>query len=143
MIYMYLFYVIPVIGNTIGVAGFAFVLYSVYIYIMFYNYDIDRELIDKSVKDTYYATKCGHKFALKVIKLIRDNAIKRANNKLIIGCILIMFSFAIPSEKKLYAIYGIGSTIDYIKSNDKAKEIPNKAIDCIYKYLDNYSKNSK
>lgn len=143
MIYMYLFYVIPVIGNTIGVAGFAFVLYSVYIYIMFYSYDIDRELIDKSVKDIYYATKCGHKFALKVIKLIRDNAIKRANNKLIIGCILIMFSFAIPSEKKLYAIYGIGSTIDYIKSNDKTKEIPNKAIDCIYKYLDNYSKNSK
>lgn len=143
MIYMYLFYVIPVIANIIGVAGFSFALYSVYIYIMFYNYDIDKELIVKSVKDNYYATKCGHKFALKVIKLIRDNAIKRANNKLIIGCILIMFSFAIPSEKKLYTIYGIGSTIDYIKSNDKAKEIPNKAIDCIYKYLDNYSKNSK
>ena len=143
MIYMYLFYVIPVIGNIISVAGFAFALYSVYIYIMFYNYDIDKDLIDKSVKDTYYATKCGHKFALKVIKLIRDDAIKRANNKLIIGGILIIFSFAIPSEKKLYAIYGIGSTIDYIKSNDKAKEIPDKAIDCIYKYLDNYSKNSK
>lgn len=143
MIYMYLFYLVPVIANIIGVVGVAFVLYSLYIYIMFYEYDIDKELIDKSVKDTYYATKCGHKFALKVIKFIRDNAIKRANNKLIIGCILIVFSFAIPSEKKLYAIYGIGSTIDYIKSNDKAKEIPNKAIDCIYKYLDNYSKNSK
>lgn len=143
MIYMYLFYLIPVIANIIGVVGISFVLYSLYIYVMFYSYDIDRELIDKSVKDTYYATKCGHKFTLKVIKLIRDNAIKRANNKLIIGCILIMFSFAIPSEKKLYAIYGIGSTIDYIKSNDKAKEIPNKAIDCIYKYLDNYSKHSK
>ena len=143
MIYMYLFYLIPVIGNILGVTGFSFVLYSVYIYIMFYNYDIDIKLIDKSVKDTYYATKCGHKFALKVIKLIRDNAIKRANNKLIIGGILIVFSFAIPSEKKLYAIYGIGSTIDYIKSNDKAKELPDKAIDCIYKYLDNYSKNSK
>ncbi len=143
MIYMYLFYVIPVIANIIGVVGVAFVLYSLYIYIMFYEYDIDKELIDKSVKDTYYATRCGHKFALKVIKLIRDNAIKRANNKLIIGSILIVFSFATPSEKKLYAIYGIGSTIDYIKSNDKVKEIPDKAIDCIYKYLDNYSKNSK
>lgn len=143
MVYMYLFYVIPVIANIISIAGVAFILYSLYIYIMFYEYDIDKKLIDKSVKDTCYATKCGHKFALKVIKLIRDDAIKRANNKLIIGCILIVFSFAIPSEKKLYAIYGIGSTIDYIKSNDKAKEIPNKAIDCIYKYLDNYSKNSK
>ena len=143
MVYMYLFYVIPIIADIIGIAGFAFIFYSLYIYIMFYNYDIDMELIDKSVKDNCYATKYGHKFVLKVIKLIRDNAIKRANNKLIIGGILIIFSFAIPSEKKLYAIYGIGSTIDYIKSNDKAKEIPNKAIDCIYKYLDNYSKNSK
>ena len=143
MVYMYLFYVLPIIADIIGIASFAFILYSLYIYVMFYSYDIDRELIDKSVKDNYYATKCGHKFALKVIKLIRDNAIKRANNKLIIGGILMIFSFAIPSEKKLYAIYGIGSTIDYIKSNDKAKEIPDKAIDCIYKYLDNYSKNSK
>ena len=143
MIYMYLFYLIPVIACIIGVAGFVFVVYSLYIYIMFYSYDIDTELIDKYVNDNFYATKCGHKFALKVIKLIRDDAIKRANNKLIIGTILIVFSFAVPSEKKLYAIYGIGSTIDYIKSNDKAKEIPDKAIDCIYKYLDNYSKNSK
>lgn len=142
MIYMYLFYLIPVIAIIIGIAGFAFVVYSLYIYIMFYEYDMDRNLVVKSYsEDNYCATDCGQKFALKVIKLIRDDAIKRANNKLIIGCILIVFSFAIPSEKKLYAIYGIGSTIDYIQSNDKAKEIPNKAIDCIYKYLDDYSKN--
>lgn len=144
MIYMYLFYLIPVIACIIGVAGFILVVYSLYIYIMFYEYDTDHKLIDKSLDGThYYTTTCGEKFALKVIKLIKDDVIKRANNKLIIGAILIVFSFAIPSEKKLYAIYGIGSTIDYIKSNDKAKEIPNKAIDCIYKYLDNYSKNSK
>ena len=144
MIYMYLFYLIPVIACIIGVAGFVFVLYSLYIYIMFYEYDIDCKLIDKSLDGTrHYVTTCGEKFALRVIKLIKEDAIKRANNKLIIGTILIVFSFVVPSEKKLYAIYGIGSTIDYIKSNDKAKEIPNKAIDCIYKYLDNYSKNSK
>ena len=111
---------------------------------MFYEYDTNYKLFDKSLDGThYYTTSCGDKFALRVIKLIKEDAIKRANNKLIIGTILIVFSFAVPSEKKLYAIYGIGSTIDYIKSNDKAKEIPNKAIDCIYKYLDNYSKNPK
>ena len=111
---------------------------------MVYSYDIDEDLVRNSYnRNKYYVTNCGEKFALKVIKLIRDNAIKRANNKLTIDIVLIVFSFAIPSEKKLYAIYGIGSTIDYIQSNDKAKEIPNKAIDCIYKYLDNYSKDSK
>lgn len=144
MIYMYLFYLIPVIACIIGVAGFVFVVYSLYIYIMFYEYNTDYKLIDKSLDGThYYTTTCGEKFTLRVIKLIKEDAIKRANNKLIIGAILIVFSFAVPSEKKLYAIYGIGSTIDYIKSNDKAKEIPNKAIDCIYKYLDNYNKNPK
>ena len=51
MIYMYLFYLIPVIANIIGVIGISFVLYSLYIYVMFYEYDIDIELIDKSVKD--------------------------------------------------------------------------------------------
>ena len=144
MVYMYLFYLIPVIACIIGAAGFVFVVYSLYIYIMFYEYDTDCKLIDKSLDGTrHYVTTCGEKFTLRVIKLIKEDAIKRANNKLIIGTILIVFSFAVPSEKKLYAIYGIGSTIDYIKSNDKAKEIPDKAIDCIYKYLDNYSKNSK
>ena len=29
--------------------------------------------------------------------------------------------------------YGMGNTIDYIRTNDKA-------IDCIYKYLDEHSK---
>ena len=47
---------------------------------------------------------------------------------------------AVPSESKLYVIYGIGNTIDYIRTNDKAKQLPDKAIDCIYKYLDEHSK---
>ena len=29
-----------------------------------------------------------------------------------------------PSEKDMFMIYGIGGTIDYIKSNDTAKQIP-------------------
>lgn len=144
MIYMYLFYLIPTIAIIIGIAGTALIVYSLYLYIMFYSYDIDAGLIHKSYNNNKcYVTDCGEKFVIKVIKLIRDNAIKRANNKLIIGTILLVVSFIVPSERKLYAIYGIGSTIDYIQSNDKAKEIPNKAIDCIYKYLDNYSKDSK
>lgn len=144
MIYMYLFYLIPTIGVIIGVVGVGFILYSLYIYILFYSYDIDYKLFNKTFNETRYCiTDCGEKFALKVVKLISDNAIKRANNKLIIGAVLIVFSFAIPSEKKLYVIYGVGATVDYIKSNDKAKEIPNKAIDFIYKYLENYTNPSK
>lgn len=50
----------------------------------------------------------------------------------IIACIGIVISFFVPSESKLYVIYGMGNTIDYIRTNDKAKQLPDKAIDCIY-----------
>lgn len=44
------------------------------------------------------------------------DAIKRANRKLIIGFVMIVISFFVPSESKLYVIYGMGNTIDYIRT---------------------------
>lgn len=50
-----------------------------------------------------------------------------------IGCAFV------PSKKEMIAIYGLGTTIDYIKSNDKAKQLPDKAVDALCKYLDSIS----
>ena len=52
---------------------------------------------------------------------------------LIVGIIGDIFT---PSTKEIYAIYGIGGTIDYIKSNDKAKQLPDKCIDALTRYMD-------
>ena len=43
-----------------------------------------------------------------------------------------------PTTEEAYIIYGIGGTIDYIKSNDTAKQIPDKCIIAIDKLLDEY-----
>ena len=48
------------------------------------------------------------------------------------GIILCFF----PSKEDLLAIYGIGGTIDYIQSNDKAKELPDKVVDALTEYLE-------
>lgn len=48
-----------------------------------------------------------------------------------------------PSQKELLAIYGLGGTIDYIKSNDKAKQIPDKCIDALTRYVDSIEKENK
>ena len=45
-------------------------------------------------------------------------------------------NFFIPTQKEMMMIYGLGSTIDYIKSNDKAKQLPDKAVDALTRYLD-------
>ena len=41
----------------------------------------------------------------------------------------------IPDKKTLYVIYGIGGTLDYLKENKTAKQIPDKAILALDKYL--------
>ena len=49
----------------------------------------------------------------------------------------------IPSRTELYEIYGIGGTIDYIKSNDKAKELPDKVVDALTRYVDSIEEDKK
>jgi len=41
-----------------------------------------------------------------------------------------------PSRRDVLLIYGLGTTIDYINSDDKAKQLPDKAVDALTRYLD-------
>lgn len=61
---------------------------------------------------------------------------KKANKLFIIGFISVLLCCFIPSTKEMYAIYGIGGVIDYVKGNEKAKKLPDKVIDALDKYLD-------
>ena len=51
-----------------------------------------------------------------------------------------LFLIFVPTTKEAYQIYGIGGTIDYIKSNQEAKKIPDKAIKALNCFLDNECK---
>ena len=46
----------------------------------------------------------------------------------------------IPNTKQALVIYGVGGTLEYLESNDKAKQIPDKAIECLNMYFDNIIK---
>ena len=48
-----------------------------------------------------------------------------------------------PTTKQAFAIYGIGGTIDYIKSNDKAKQLPDKCVEALTRYVDSIAKDNK
>jgi FtsH-binding integral membrane protein len=109
-------YWINVLGNLSTIAivtliiGIVFLVLSIVAYI-FEDFSDDRE---------------------KHLKLI-----KIASISVLISALLSVF---IPDRKELYIIYGIGGTIDYIKNNDSAKQIPDKCIDVINKYLDEINK---
>lgn len=48
----------------------------------------------------------------------------------------------IPTTKEALAIYGIGGTIDYVKSNEKAKQLPDKVINALDRYVDSIANDS-
>lgn len=56
---------------------------------------------------------------------------------LIISTLVITF---VPSKRELYIIYGIGETIDYLKNNPTAKELPDKCIKALDTWVDNLNK---
>lgn len=56
----------------------------------------------------------------------------------IIGILSLFLICFVPSTKEALLIYGVGETLDYLKSNKTAKEIPDKAIIALDKYLDSF-----
>lgn len=56
---------------------------------------------------------------------------------LIISTLVITF---VPSERELYIIYGVGETIDYLKENPTAKELPDKCIKALDTWVENLNK---
>lgn len=55
---------------------------------------------------------------------------------LFIPCIMI--ATFVPSSKQAVQILTVGSTIDYVQGNDKLKELPDKMVDCLDKFIDDY-----
>ena len=55
----------------------------------------------------------------------------------IVSCVINVF---IPTTNQALFIYGVGGTVDYIKSNDTAKQLPDKCVKALDKYLDNLTK---
>ena len=54
------------------------------------------------------------------------------------GVIAAMASIFIPSTKEMLLIYGVGGTIDYIRKNDTAKQLPDKCIKVLDCFADKY-----
>ena len=70
----------------------------------------------------------------------RARFIKAVKLSAVLCVLAIIGKVFIPTQKELLLIYGIGGTIDYVQSSDKAKELPDKAVEALGKYLEEASK---
>ena len=60
----------------------------------------------------------------------------------IVVFITLFIAIFLPSEKQWYKIYGIGGTIEYVKNNPKAQQLPDKTINALNRYLDSFAEDS-
>ena len=65
---------------------------------------------------------------------------KRTILVIIVSCVINVF---IPTKNDALLIYGVGGTIDYIKSNDTAKQLPDKCIKALDKWVENLNEEKK
>ena len=73
-----------------------------------------------------------------------NEGVKRMRNYFkkmtIISCIVLLsvsiINTFLPSTKDAYIIYGVGGTFDYLKTNETAKQLPDKVVMAIDSYLD-------
>lgn len=49
----------------------------------------------------------------------------------------------IPGKNEAFFIYGAGTIVDYCKDNPNVKEIPDKAIDALNRYIDSITEDKK
>lgn len=50
----------------------------------------------------------------------------------------LLIALLLPSSKQTAIIYTAGSTIEYVQNNEKVQELPDKAVDCLNKFIDDY-----
>lgn len=58
----------------------------------------------------------------------------------IVFLITLLGAFFIPSKRDLMLIYGVGGTIEYVKQNPTAQQLPDKVIKALDAWLDEKSK---
>lgn len=66
-----------------------------------------------------------------------------ANKMFVVFSISVTINLITPTTEEAYLIYGVGSTIDYIQDNPKAKQLPDKCIDALSRWVDNINKEEK
>jgi len=50
----------------------------------------------------------------------------------------LLIALFLPNSKQAAIIFTAGSAIEYIQNNEKIQELPDKAVDCLNKFIDDY-----
>jgi len=81
-----------------------------------------------------FVVLCFHLFCdEEEAKEATRKALKFYGIPFLLGILGVIF---VPTTKEAMLIYGLGGIVDYAKGNEKVKQLPDKAVDALERYLD-------
>lgn len=83
-------------------------------------------------KNNDYVDDCWKELWIKLFKYCFPTTI----------IITLLFIFT-PTTKEALMIYGVGGTIDYVKSNETTKQLPDKCIEALDKWIETLNENTE
>lgn len=114
-------YWINVLGTISNVSSlFCFVFGAAVI--VFFGWTV-AVAIDENIDDNFHQTP---KKCLKYIAILFS--------------VFLTINIFVPNKNDLYAIYGVGTAIDYYKNNSDIKELPDNAVKALNAYLKHIEK---
>lgn len=85
----------------------------------------------------YIASKvdCDDESTAIAVKILKLSTLTLSMSSLI--------AIFVPTTKEALLIYGVGNTVDYIKSKEKAQQLPDKCIDALDAWVESLKNNDK
>jgi len=80
-------------------------------------------------------TMVDDQYAQKDIRVIKLRKLS-----IILFSIFAPIALFVPNSKQAAMIFAVGTTIEYVQNNEKIKELPDKAVLCLDKFIDEYLK---
>lgn len=105
-----------------GIVGWVLTIISAIAYI----------ITKTDTKTDDYIDKCWNELWIKLYKYCFPTTI----------IVTLLFIFT-PTTKEAFMIYGVGETIDYVKSNETAKQLPDKCIEALDQWLNSLNEEEK
>ena len=88
------------------------------------------------LSSTWESEKKSAKAALKVFKHIKKYS-------LMVFCVAFPLSVLTPTKNEALLIFGVGGTIDYIKSNETVKQLPDKCVEALDAWVESLNIKNK
>lgn len=92
---------------------------------------------------TYYATASDWERDIKEAQGWVKTCKPIRNGSIIIFIVFSIIALFLPTSKEAMMIWGVGSTIDYIKTNDKIQQLPDKCVDALDAWVESLNEEKK